>query len=263
MSSGSASPFEGTPALEAVMQAERDFDVELPDAPGEKRDPSRDNFVDELTAEEIAAQDTKMAEEEGSLGNMVNVWRDLKPEQRAALLSSEALGRAGRAAGPRSARWINEKAVPANLHLRWMSLQVVQDGAGWRGYKPVLRNDQTQQWVPNCRQYGAHKTYMVGRSVLCAIPMREYLARVAAEFQSANVDQFDELNDDFVGAIKVLSKRMGLTKAQAARLERQGFNGFTMVKGPDPGGKADVVDADEVEEQIASRVNQKARRRRG
>jgi hypothetical protein len=242
--------------LADVLTVEREYSTHIPDDPGETRDPTTDGFIDEVSAQVLEDEAKKAHAEEGDV-DFVEIFGQLSPGQRAALLATDALGRIGRMS-IRSARWIDMKAVPKHLHLRWISPDLVHAGLGMRGYQPVRKTATTQTWVPNARQYGPHRVFVSGKSILCAIPMREYLARRAAEQQSVQQEVFEDLNEHVRAAVATVHKKLGISRKQAEKIGRD-TDGLSMVRGPDPAGPGDRVTAEGVEEELA--LQKKGRRK--
>lgn len=245
--------------MDAMVRVEREVEESLPDLDNlpQDRDPNRDSFIDEKSAAMLEEQAKKDAEESGAFDHAA-IWDSLTEDERLALLNSDDLGRKV-VIFPRSPRYIDPKAVPPHLHLRWIA---VGNRMGQWGYRPVLRKPETMEWVPNMARHGKSKVFMDRGAVLCAIPTKEWLARVRAEHHATNVEAFESYSKPYQAAIGKLTKAFGLTAAQAEKLSRDGNPGFKLSKGPDPAGKRDMVSADEIEEQ-QERASTTTRVRRG
>jgi hypothetical protein len=241
-----------------LHEVDRDYSSIIPDDPGDERDPDRDNFIDEVSAEVLAEQ-AKSQLGEGDV-DVIDIWDDLPAAQKQALLQSEALAYTT-GVKDRSARHIDWNVVPKHLHLRWISPALVNKGFGYRGYTPVRRTAITQSWVPNARQFGSQKVFVMGGAILCATPKRIWLARHAQELQSTSIGQTQEANEHVRAAISTLHKKLGISKSQAERLDRE-HDGIVMHRGPDPDGPGDRVTAEELENLQKPSRRSKARRGR-
>lgn len=222
---------------EVALRVEREITEMIPNELPEGRDPSRDEFIDEVSAEVLAKEAENAVGEEAGAYDYVGAWDSLSAEERETLLNSGALGRYQNI-GPRSPRHISKDKAPKHLHLRWMSLA---GRIGHYGYRPVLRKPETMEWVPNMPRHGKAKVFVDRGAMLCAIPMKEWLKRVRAEHAATNVTAFQRNTQPYQDAMSKLAKSLGLSPEQAARLDREGITGFTMTRKPDPHGGRDMV----------------------
>lgn len=189
--------------------------------------------------------------------DIVEIFDSLPSEEKAAVLATDYLAQFGRSE-IRSPLFIDKKAVPKRLTLYWISRRMAENGWGYRGYRPVQRTAKTQAWVPNCKQYGRRKEFVIGPYVLCAIPTRVYLARKAAQWQSGNTRRLEDLSSIVKGALEANARRYGIDPTVAKKIDES--TGVHFSKSPDPEGPRDLMDAGKVEQTLSK---PQGRRKRG
>lgn len=205
-------------------------DVESMRERAKKVDPNAVEHIDEVVAEALRLQKTADVELEEGQKTPGQMFRELSPAQKAALLATYHVTTLGTSTANHP-MWINLDAVPDTIRLAWLSPNIVER-LGMRGFRRVLANPRTQKWAPNARQLGSAKFITHANYTLCAIDSDVSLERQVAAYRQTNAI-LDENDERFRSAIRSGAGQIGLAKDKAAQLDTSG-RGVVATRGDDP-----------------------------
>lgn len=208
-------------------------------------------YVDEAYVQRL--REANRAELRAGEEVLEEVFDSLTGEQKRAVLNSLGGDIRGKHASNHPL-YIDEKAVPKELHLHWVGPLGVKN-LGWRGYTPVVKSKETLSWVPNCRVFGHGRFIRHATMVLCAEPKREYLLRLAQEAQAMAVTPA-EIDERVRSALSAVYRKLGISYENAKRLDQANRSGVITRRGPDPDSPEghDLVNADNLPQPAGSDV---------
>ena len=239
---------------EPTITAEPRVDVEMPiEAIREKAreiDPATANYFDEIVLEADKMTPIDGASEDER--KIAEVFSDLSPKQREAVMRKYR-ARVTRHITSENPLFIDEvyaRKVAPQWHFRWIAPRGIKR-FGMRAYRPVVRTPKMAKIVPNCRQIGTSRYIEHADNVLCALPMTEWIHRQAEEWRAAN-DVVTAMNEQHKSALASVAAKIGLSKSEAERLDRDG-TGLYIARGqPDPESPdaPDMITAEDEEELV-------------
>lgn len=229
---------EEEPIVAAEPRLDVEMDIEQIREAARGIDPATANYFDEIVLEADKFSPSDGASEDER--KIAEVFSDLSPKQREAVMRKYR-ARVTRRITAESPLFIDEvyaKKTAPQWHFRWIAPRGIKR-FGMRGYRPVVRTAKMMKIVPNCRQLGTGKYIEQADNVLCALPMTEWLHRQAEEWRAVN-DVVTEMSEQHKSALSAVAAKIGLSKSDAERLDREG-TGLFITRGPDP-ESPDVAD---------------------
>lgn len=226
----------------------------------ENRNVDTDNFIDEVSAQQLEEKYARAMEEEGTV-DFAKIWGDLDNQTMSVILRTETLAQEGRTDRPnvlfiddidhvprnKDGSFVHTPIVPNHLKCWWVSPWFVRTGANMRGFRPVRRTPETEKWVPHATQVGSGPYLRAMNYVLCAMDRNRWLRRKAAEAESVSLTQIRRDSEEYQSAMRNAHSRLGVSRKRASELDTGDGISITRVSSPD--GPRDMMSAESLEEE--------------